>query len=81
MLYLIDKPLADLGFRAASQDPDARTVLLQDGVLLEPALDGPTYAVRRDVEVRGADLPEDIEPISYDKVIELVFEHEVRSFV
>jgi tRNA 2-thiouridine synthesizing protein B len=81
MLYLIDEPLADLGFRAARDDPDARLVLLQDGVLLEPELEVPTYAVDRDAAIRGIDLPPDIEPVSYDDLIELVFEHEVASFV
>lgn len=81
MLYLVDKPLADAGFRAASDDPDARVVLLQDGVLLTPELDVPTYAVRRDADVRGVELPPDIEPVSYDGLVELVFEHEVASFV
>jgi tRNA 2-thiouridine synthesizing protein B len=81
MLYLVDKPLADAGFRAARDDPDATVVLLQDGVLLEPALDAPTYAIRRDAEVRGADLADDIEPLSYDGLVELLFDHEVASFV
>lgn len=81
MLYLVDKPLAHVGFRAASDDPDARVVLLQDGVLLEPDLDVPTYAVRPDADVRGVELPADVEPVSYDELIELVFEHEVASFV
>lgn len=81
MLYLVDKPLADLGFRAASDDPEARVVLLQDGVLVRPDLDVPTYAVRVDAEVRGVDLPADVEAVSYDRLVELIFENEVRSFV
>jgi len=81
MLYLIDAPLADLGLRAARDDPDARVVLLQDGVLRSPDLDVPTYAVRPDVEVRGVQLPEAVEAISYDELVELLFEHEVVSFV
>jgi tRNA 2-thiouridine synthesizing protein B len=81
MLYLVDKPMADLAFRTATGDDDARVVLLQDGVVLEPELDVPTYAVARDVEVRGVDLPAEIEPITYDRLIELVVEQETRSFV
>lgn len=80
MLYLVDKPLADAGFRAARDDPDARIVLLQDGVLLEPDLDVPTYAVHRDADVRGVDLPPDIEPVAYDELVELLFAHEVKTF-
>jgi tRNA 2-thiouridine synthesizing protein B len=81
MLYLIDKPLADLGLRAASEDPDARVALLQDGVLLDPNLDVPTFAVQRDAAVRGIDLPEAVEPVSYDRLVKLMFEHEVASFI
>lgn len=81
MLYLVDKPMADLAFRTAAGDDDAQVVLLQDGVVLEPDLDAPTYAVARDVEVRGVDLPAGIERITYDRLIELVVEQETRSFV
>lgn len=81
MLYLVDKPLADLAWRTAEGDDDARVVLVQDGVLLDPALDVPTYAVERDVDVRGVELPPAVEPISYDDLVELVLEQEVRSFV
>lgn len=88
MLYLVDKPLADVAFRTAAGDDDAHVVLIQDGVLLaedrtltEEGFDGPTYAVAKDVDVRGVDLPPGIERISYDTLIALVVEHEVRSFV
>lgn len=86
MLYLVDEPMADIAFRTAAGDDDARIVLLQDGVLLDPddhPLLGrvPTYAVARDVAVRGVDLPADVEPIDYDTVVELTLEREVRSFV
>ena len=81
MLYLIDKPLADLGFRTAARDDDARIVLIQDGVLLDPDLDVPTYAVERDVAVRGVDLPDAVEPIAYEGLVELLFSYEVKTFV
>jgi len=85
MLYLVDKPMADLAFRTVAGDDDPRVVLIQDGVLLaEEAgaeIDGPTYAVSKDVEVRGVDVPPGIEVITYDTLIELVVEHETRSFV
>lgn len=86
MLYLVDKPLSDLALRTARGDGDARVVLIQDGVLLagdvaaDPDLDGALYAVARDVEVRGVDLPAAIEPITYDSLIELVVEHETKTF-
>jgi tRNA 2-thiouridine synthesizing protein B len=81
MLYLVDKPLADVAFRTAAGDEDARIVLLQDGVLLEPDLDVPTYAVAKDVAVRGVELPPDVEPISYERAVELIVAHETKSFV
>jgi tRNA 2-thiouridine synthesizing protein B len=81
MLYLVDKPMADIAFRTAAGDDDARIVLLQDGVLLDPDLDVPTYAVAKDVDVRGVELPPDIERVSYDTVVEMTVEQEVKSFV
>lgn len=81
MLYLVDQPLADAGFRAARDDPNASVVLLQDGVLLEPDLEVPIYAVRPDVESRGVQLPAGVEPVDYADLLELIFAQEVRSFV
>lgn len=81
MLYLIDKPHANIGLRTARSDEDAVVVLIQDGVLLEPDVEGEVYAVAHDVEVRGVDLPPGIEPIEYDRLVDTLFEHEVKSFV
>jgi tRNA 2-thiouridine synthesizing protein B len=80
MLYLVDRPMAEIAFRTAASDDDARIVLIQDGVLLEPELDVPTYAVARDADVRGVDLPPDVERVGYDTLIALVVEHETRTF-
>lgn len=81
MLYLIDKPHADIGLRTARSDEDPVVVLIQDGVLLEPDVDGAIYAVAHDVDVRGVDLPSGIEPIEYDRLVDTLFDHEVKSFV
>lgn len=81
MLYLIDKPHADIGLRTARADDEAVVVLIQDGVLLEPDDVGEVYAVRRDVEIRGVDLPANVEPIDYDTLVERMFETEVKTFV
>lgn len=81
MLYLIDKPLADIGLRTARADEDAIVVLVQDGVLLEPEIDAPVYAVEPDVEIRGVDLPTHVESISYDSLVEAIFKTEVKTFV
>lgn len=81
MLYLIDKPMAEIGLRTAAHGDGGSIVLIQDGVLLDPDVEMPTYAVERDVETRGVDLPERIEPITYDELIERIVEQEVKSFV
>lgn len=81
MLYLIDKPHADIGLRTAQADEEAFVVLLQDGVLLEPDIDATVYAVEPDVAIRGVDLPAHIDPISYDALVEAMFETEVKTFV
>lgn len=81
MLYLVDKPMAAVAFRTAAGDDDARIVLIQDGVVLDPDLNVPTYAVAKDADVRGVDLPPDVERIDYETVIEMTVEQEVKSFV
>ena len=81
MLYLIDEPLADLGYRVAARDDDAQLLLVQDGVLLDPDLNVPTYAIERDVAIRGVELPARIESVTYDEAVSLIFAQEVTSFV
>ncbi len=81
MLYLVDKPYLEIAQRTIPDDPDAVVVLIQDGVLCAPGFEAPTYAVERDVAVRGADTPADVEPVSYDTLMEMVLEQPVTSFV
>jgi tRNA 2-thiouridine synthesizing protein B len=81
MLYLLDKPLAEVGLRTAGDDPEAQVVLMQDGVYLSPDVDADLYAVGKDVDVRGVDLPPEVERVSYDALLGLIEDHEVRSFV
>lgn len=81
MLHLIDEPMADIGLRTAADDPDATVVLIQDGVFLSPDLDSELYAVEKDVNVRGVDLPDEIERITYGDLIEMIVENEVKNFV
>lgn len=81
MLYLVDKPHADLAIRTAEAAEDPTIVLIQDGVLLEPDTDIETFAVEDDVTMRGVDLPPEIEPVSYDRLVEWIFEQEVKTFV
>ncbi len=81
MLYLIDKPMAEVGLRTAATDPDGTVVLIQDGVLLEPKVDCSILAVSRDVETRGVSLPDGIGTITYDELIERMVDEEVKTFV
>lgn len=81
MLYLVDKPMADIAWRTVAGDDDARVVLIQDGVLLDPDVDAELYAVKKDVEVRGVSLPSEVEVVTYDRLMDLVFEFETKSFV
>jgi len=81
MLYLIDKPHADLGLRTARDETDPTVVLIQDGVFLDPDIDGQVYAVEEDVEVRGVSPSENVEVISYSQLVDLIFEMEVKTFV
>ena len=81
MIYLIDKPMAGIGLRTAAGDPDARVVLIQDGVLLSPDVDAELCAVARDADIRGVDLPPAVERVSYDALVEMVVDEEVKSFV
>ncbi len=81
MLYLIDKPMAEIGLRTAANDTDGIVVLIQDGVLLDPELDMQTLAVERDVKMRGLSLPDRIDTVTYDELVSLMIDHEVTSFV
>ncbi|MFB6110129.1 MAG: DsrH/TusB family sulfur metabolism protein [Halodesulfurarchaeum sp.] len=81
MLYLIDKPHEELALRTVRTDPDPTVVLVQDGVLLEPDVDAPVYAVRDDLEARGITPPDPVEAIDYDDLVDLVFESPVKTFV
>lgn len=81
MLYLVDKPLAAVALRTIRGDDTPTVVLMQDGVVLDPDIDARVYAVERDVAVRGVELPDHIDSIGYDTLMELVFEHETKSFV
>lgn len=87
MIFLVDKPMAEIAFRTIETEPSAEVVLIQDGVLLDPEefLDGrrdvPTYAVERDLAVRGITPPEGVDPIEYDDLLGKILDQEVKTFV
>lgn len=80
MLYLIDKPMADVGIRTAADDPEAHVVLVQDGVYLSPDVDAQVSAVAKDVDTRGVVLPPGVDRISYGELVELIVEDGVCNF-
>ena len=83
-LYLIDKPFGANGLHLAELDPDAKIVLLQDGVYLKTdAIVGkPIYAIKPDVEKRGLScrLPKSIRLIDYPEFVDLIIADKVYNF-
>jgi sulfur relay protein TusB/DsrH len=85
-LYLIDRPYGENGLALARIDPDARIVLLQDGVYFhsrfEPGGDLPVYAVHDDLTVRGLDplVPDHVRRIGYLELVDLIVENKVINF-
>ncbi len=83
MLYLIDKLYGENGLALAREDSDARVVLIQDGVYLDPGkISGEVYAVKEDVAKRGLEdrLPSSIKRISHAEVVDLIVENKVANF-
>ncbi len=85
-LYLINKTYGENGLKLVKLDDDAHVVLLQDGVYLDPhrlaGSKAKVYVVRSDVEKRGLvdRVPEDVELIDYDRLVDLVIENKVINF-
>lgn len=84
-LYLLDKLFGQNGIALASQDPDAKIVLIQDGVCLElEALKGKAevFAIKDDVDKRGLSgkLPEWVKLIGYSEAIDLIAANKVINF-
>lgn len=86
MLFLVDKPMAEIAARTIRETPAAEIALIQDGVFLDPDKllddpDVPTYAVERDLSVRGVTPPAGVESITYEQLLEKLLDQEVKSFV
>jgi len=85
-LYLIDQPIASGALALAASDGDAIVVLVQDGVYAD--LSGLTkngrqvYAIERDIERRGlkSRIAKSVEPIGFDKLVDLIVDHKVINF-
>ena len=81
-LYLIDKQYGENGLVLAAKDPDAKVVLIQDGVYLRPTDVKEVYSVAEDVNKRGLaeSLPSSIKQIGYDELIDLIVDNKVINF-
>lgn len=85
-LYLVDKVYGENGLKIAENDPDAKIVLIQDGVYLDTsalsAKGAKVYAVAKDVEKRGlsAKLSGSAEIIGYDQLVDLIVANKVINF-
>ncbi|TAK33434.1 MAG: hypothetical protein EPO21_12685 [Chloroflexota bacterium] len=85
-LYLVDKIYGQNGLKIAQSDPDAKVVLIQDGVYLDAsalaAKGAKVYAVAPDVERRGLSgkLSGSVEIIDYDQLVDLIVANKVINF-
>ena len=83
-VYLVDKPQGEEALAIAALDPEAKVVLIQDGVYLDTksVADKPVYAVAEDVKKRGlvGRLPTHVKLIDYGEVIDLVVANKVVNF-
>jgi len=85
MLYMIDANFKKIGLEYAKMDPEAKVVLIQDGVFTkgEDLPDGPEiYAVKEDVEKRatGKRLGEKVKLIDYGELVDLLMSNKVINF-
>lgn len=85
-LYLVDRSVGQNGLELAKVDPDARVVLIQDGVYLglagSAAIGPRVYAIKQDVTRRGLAqrMSDGIELIDYAALVDLVVENKVINF-
>ncbi|MBI3180935.1 MAG: hypothetical protein HYZ28_02195 [Myxococcales bacterium] len=82
-LYLIDKPFASDGLELAALDPEAKIVLIQDGVYLDASrFPGKVFAVKSDAERRGVAgrLPASVRRIDHAELVDLIVAEKVYNF-
>lgn len=83
-VYLVGLKIGKEALTLASQDPDSRVVLLQDGLYLDVSVLGEReiYAIEEEVRIRGLEalLPENVKRISYGDLLELIVQNKVFNF-
>jgi len=82
-IYLVDKPNGETAVGVAKLDPDAKIVLIKDGVYLDPStMPGKIYAMEDDVEVRGLKdrLAGKAESIGYPQLVDMIVADKVMNF-
>lgn len=84
-LYLLDGRYTKLGLDLAKNDPNAKIVLIQDGVYADVASVADSkevYFVKDDLAKRGMELPHPgAKVITYPDLIDLIEKEKVFNFV
>tara|TARA_B100000959_G_C14907239_1_gene593526 strand:- start:840 stop:1100 length:261 start_codon:yes stop_codon:yes gene_type:complete len=85
MLFMIDAHFKKIGLEYAKMDPEAKIVLIQDGVYTLPdeLPDGAEiYAVKEDVERRAISkrIGDDVRLIDYNELVDLLMDNKVINF-
>jgi len=81
-LYLINLPYAKIGLDVAKRDSDAKVVLIEDGVYADASGLSEVYAVKEDVEKRGAaSRIGGAKVIDYDELVDLIVANKVVNFI
>lgn len=82
-VYLLDKPAGENGIKIAAFDPQAKIVLLKDGVYIDVEnISSAVYALKNDVEARGLSkrLPSKVRLINYPDLVDLIVNEKVVNF-
>ncbi|MCE1246091.1 MAG: DsrH/TusB family sulfur relay protein [Firmicutes bacterium] len=84
-LYLLDGRYTKLGLDLAKNDPNAKVVLIQDGVYADISSLADTrevYFIKDDLAKRGMELPHPgAKVISYPDLIDLIEQEKIYNFV
>ena len=85
-IYLVDEPFAEIGLAYSTIDPEARTVLLQDGVYVarNREIRGDVFVLRDDLARRGLGdqaLPPNVQVIGYEDLVDMMGKERVACFL
>ena len=84
-VYLVDEPNLSIALEYASEDKEARLVLLQDAVYgaSKAKIRGAVYAIDKDVARRGlgARIPASVKVIGYPELVQMMESEKVVNFL